>query len=178
MTVIWFGNMQNSHEWIDGIIKRLFAAEDRYIGRMVSDLNKENSSLKKTHFQGFMHMGKKFIPPEYMSNRQWIARHPLPTLHIRLTDEAGKLTTHLSKVDLDKSQIRQVLFLLLHQCNTLQEIRDVLPECIIPMVPELAKFSRYIEDQFYMVRNDKSFMSQYLRVLPKIELYSMSRLIY
>lgn len=169
--------MLNSYQWIDAIIPKLFEAEDRYQDRLISDLNKANSEIKGKRFLGFMHMGTAFVPKD-LRNQLRMNRQPLPTLDFTLINRTEELVKHFTRTQLDKSQIRQLLFKLLCQCNNLQEIRDVLPDCLLPLVPEVAGLSREHQDPLYMVRSDKYFMREYERILPKIEFYAMSRMIY
>lgn len=170
--------MQNSNAWIERIIPKLFEAEDRYLGVMVTELNKANSEIKRQSFQGFMHMGKKFIPPEFLWNKAMIARRPVPPLHFSLMDQSAEFIRHQTRVDLDKSQIRQILFQQLHQCNDLQEIRDSLPDCLVSLIPELQQVNRYVQDPLWLVRSNPHAVAQYNKILPKIEFYTMSRMIY
>ena len=92
--------------------------------------------------------------------------------------EASEFLSDVKKVELDKEQIKQVLFKLLYQANTLQEIRDSLPECLVPLVPEIAKLSRQTDDPTWFIRNDERALKQYKKMLPKIEMYAVSRMIY
>jgi len=170
--------MTNSHQWIDALIPKLFEAEDRYLGGMISELNRQNSEVKKQRFNGFIYMGVKFVPPELRWNLRWIAKQPLPTLDFSLLGSSSEFIVHFNRVDLDKRKIKQALFLLLNQCNTLQEIRDVLPDCLVSLVPEIANMDRFIQDPLYMMRSDKFFMDQFPRILEKIEFYVMSHMIY
>jgi hypothetical protein len=171
--------MQNSYQWVDSIITKLFEAEDNYFDRLIVDLNRMNCEVKKKSFRGFMHMGVRYIPrSERWSVRTGRVPTPLPSLDFSLLDQSDKLTVHFNRVNLDKSQIRQILFELLCHCNTLQEIRDSLPECLVPLVPDVQSLPRFIQNQFYLVQGNKYFMRQYEKVLPKIEYYSTVHLIY
>lgn len=174
--------MTNSHEWIDKIIAKLFEAEDRYSDNLIAELNRQNSEVKKQQFVGFMHMGQRFVLREYRPRFSAARRghrgiHALPTLAFSLLEPASHFMKYQTRVDLDKSQIKQLLFGLLHQCNTLQEIRDTLPECLVPLVPEVAGLSRFIQDPCFLIRNDRFVMADYERIISKIEFYAMSHLI-
>jgi len=172
--------MLNSSEWIDAIIKRLFSAEDRRLDGVVEELNRKNSALKGKQLFGFMHMGQRYVPSCYKAQQIALARsrQPLPTLSFELQAEARNLVSDFNKIDLDKSQIQQLLFKLLYQANTLQQIRDALPECLSPLVPEVSKLRRQTDDPTWFIRNDARALKQYKKLLPKIEMYAMSRMIY
>lgn len=170
--------MKNAHEWIDAICNRLFQAENRRINQIVEDLNKKNSEIKKKQLFGFVHLGEKYIPESCKAQAIALRKQPMPSLAFELINEACSFTTDIKKVELDKDQIRQVLYKLLYQANSLQEIRDSLPECLVPLVPEVAKLSRYIQDPTWLIRNDDRALRQYHKMLPKIEMYAMTRMIY
>jgi len=172
--------MQNSHQWIDAIVTKLFAPESRRIDKMIEDLNRRNSEIKKKVLFGFMHLGTRYIPESCKTQvaanrRQQLA---MPTLAFELNDKASVFISDVNKVNLDKDQIRQLLFKLLYPTQSLQEIRDALPDCLIPLVPEISGLSRQIDDPTWFIRNDTRALKQYEKVLPKIELYAISRLIY
>lgn len=171
--------MLNSHEWIDKISDALFAPEERRINLMIEELNQKNSAIKRKQLHGFMHLGERYVPEscklQVTANRQ--QRIPMPTLAFELGDEASVFISDVKKIKLDKSQIRQVLFKLLHQVNSLQELRDALPEALVPLVPEIAQLSRCSET-INLIRNDWRALRDYEKILPKIEMYAMTRLIY
>lgn len=170
--------MENSRDWIQLILDKLFAAESRRLDARISELNQRNSEIKKKVLYGFMHMGKRYIPKEYRAQAAAMARQPMPTLAFELISEANAFQTELNRIKLDRDQIGQVLFKLLYQCTTLQEVRDSLPDCVANMVPDLAKLNRYMRDPTWIIRNDDRAIRQYNKMLPKIEMYAMSHLLY
>ena len=170
--------MWNSHQWIDAIMARLFAPEDRRIGKLVASLNQQNSELKGKPLHGFMHMGKRYIAPEYMNMQKALARQPLPTLAFTLLNQANDFDSEVKKLALDRDQIKQVLFQLIHQVNDLQELRDALPECLVHLVPEVKDLKRKINDPTWLIRSNKFAMKAYEKTLPKIEMYSVMGMMY
>lgn len=171
--------MQNSYQWIDAVMVKLFAAEDRRIDAMVTELNRQNSEIKKKPLFGFIHLGERYIPESCkMQAAAALRRQPMPTLAFELLPQASNFTNDIAKLKQDKDQIKQVLFKQLYQANNLQEVRDSLPDCVAALVPEIAKLNRFIEDPTWLNRNDWRAIRDYERALPKIEMYAMSRLIY
>lgn len=77
----------------------------------------------------------------------------------------------------DRDQIRQMLFLMLRTISTERELRNVLPECLVSMIDGLNKHPRMDPDG-YTLRGSLRGMAQYQKLLPKIEIYSVSRLLY
>ena len=172
--------MLNSHEWIDRITVRLFAAEGRRINTMIEELNRKNSEIKRKVLHGFVHMGERYIPESYRSqasiNRQ--QKITLPTLAFELLPEVSTFMADLNKIKVDQDQIKQTLFKLIYQANNLQELRDALPDVIVPLLPELVGINRCIQDSTYLIKSDWRAIRDYEKVLPKIELYAMAHLIY
>lgn len=172
--------MKNSYEWIDKISAALFAAEDRRLNKRVEELNQKNSEIKKKVLFGFMHMGERFIPESCKAQSAANRRQNmvLPTLAFELLPEAADFMSDVAKVKSDKAQIKQVLFKLLYQVTNLQELRDCLPEVLVPLVPEVSGLSRHMQDPTYLIRSDWRAVRDYEKTLPKIEMYAMTRLIY
>ena len=172
--------MLNSHEWIDRIIAKLFAAEGRRINTIIEELNRKNSEIKRKVLPGFIHMGKRYIPESYKNqvsiNRQ--QKITLPTLAFELLSEASTFIADYNKIKIDQDLIKQTLFKLIYQANNLQELRDALPDVIVFLLPEFVGINRCIQDPTYLIRNDWRAIRDYEKVLPKIELYAMAHLIY
>lgn len=166
--------MKNSKEWVDLLSNALFVAENRRIGGIITELTKQNNVQKKVDAIGFRHVGETFAIP----GMKRASKTPLPTLSFVLTNQGNDLLKERRALELDKSLISQVLFKQLYQCNDLQEVRDSLPDCLIALIPELAKIPRKITDPLWINRNDERAMAQYRKILPKIEMYSVGQLLY
>ena len=166
--------MNNSKDWVNLLTKALFLAETRRIGVIVTELTQQNNAEKKTNSVGFRHIGETFVIPRLKRT----SKTPLPTLSFTLTNEGNDLLKERRALDLDKSLISQVLYKQLYQCNNLQEVRDSLPDCLVALIPELAKIPRQMTDPLWINRNDERAMAQYRKILPKIEMYSVGQLLY
>lgn len=90
------------------------------------------------------------------------------------------MQTHLKDrvaVKLDRDQIRQILHKLLDVCLHMEHVRDALPECLVSLVPDLAKMPRKLpQERFLQV--DARLKRQFLMLLPKMEMYAVSRFLY
>lgn len=170
--------MQNSYQWIDAIMEKLFAAEARRIDKMITELNRQNSEIKKKPLFGFMHLGQRYVPYHCKATAAALRRQPMPSLAFELLPEASRFINDVTKLEQDKDQIKQVLFKLLYQANNLQEVRNSIPDCVAALVPEISKLERTIVDPTWLIRNDERALKQYHKMLPKIEMYAMSRMIY
>lgn len=174
--------MNNSHEWINVIMSRLFEPEQRRVDRMVEQLTDRNSAIKGIHTMGFMHLGVVYIAKQHEQMYKMTAKNlkgmTTPPLAFELLADVGKFIADVTKLELDKAQIKQVLFKLVSNTNNKQELRDSLPECIIAFMPELKDLDRMMEDCTVFIRSDWRAVRDYERMLPKIEMYAVTRLIY
>ena len=72
-----------------------------------------------------------------------------------------------------------MVFRLVQGCTTRQDIRDVLPECLVAQDKDmgLQTFER-TRPPAYTLDNDKRAMKQYEKILPIIEYYSGTHLLF
>jgi hypothetical protein len=80
-------------------------------------------------------------------------------------------------VDDNRAYVQQSLVNLFDPCESLQDMRDTLPECLVGCVPRLQQISREKEPAFTIKDNPRA-MRQYLKVLPLMESYAAARLIF
>lgn len=173
----------DSHKWLDKIVAILFEPETRRLDRLVSVINAKNAEYKGKACYGFMHMGEVYVPSEHVQSFRAVhgrrgASNTVPTLAIQLMDEARDFMSEVNKIKLDKDQIRQILFKLIYQANTLQELRDAIPDCVAALLPELKDKHRFMPEPTYLHPGDDRIAREYERMLPKMELYAMTRLLY
>jgi hypothetical protein len=172
--------MKNSAEWIDRIVSILFSAEDRRINAAVSELNRRNGVIKNKPTHGFMHMGNTFVPED--SKQQFAmmkrARQVVPVLALELMQEGNDLITDMRKSSLERDQIKQMLYKLLKDATCLQEIRDSLPDSVVALIPELKRIPRSNPDQTWLIRNDERALKQHQKMLPIMEMYAVSQMIF
>ncbi|MFA7188480.1 MAG: hypothetical protein WC117_00160 [Sphaerochaetaceae bacterium] len=157
---------------VQQITGKLFEAEFRRLAQIVKTLDTHNRELSKLTTRGFMFKGKNYIP-----EGSQIVAMPLPSLTFQLWNQGDAYLKDMDSVLLDKATIEQMLTRLLFHCGTTQEIRDTLPECLIPLVPALASVPRVYAQGFWAPK-DEMFKRQYEKILPKIEFYSATRLLY
>lgn len=167
----------NTGRWLNAIMAKLFEAEDRRLDRIVSDLNRKNCEARGRAAAGFFHQGIRFIPLDQKQAARANAKQPLVTLVPDLTAQAESLILDFKQTDDDKTQIRQLFVRLLDPCMTTQEIRDALPECVIPLVPELEQMPRRFAIG-WSIHGDPRALRQYTKLISKIEMYAVSRMLY
>ena len=85
---------------------------------------------------------------------------------------------HFQKlVATEKQFITQILFKLVQTCNSVQEMRDALPECLVIFEPYMAKLTR-TRKPAWTIEHVERDMKQYLKLMPKIESYCAMRYLY
>lgn len=163
----------------DAIIKKLFEPEERRIQGIVDELFLANKAIKKQdQIYGFMHMGKRYLPTQFLAVKSAMHKQLLPSLAFELLEQANAFQADVSKVEADKAQIRQAIVLLIEQTNGGQELRDALPDCIVNLFPQLAQIRRLIQDFTWLIRSNPYAIASVEKALPKMEFYAATHLIY
>lgn len=168
---------ENLHVVIDTICANLFGSEDRRIQNWVDKLCKENRVRynNRTDFEGFLHEGIFYRP-------SWFPKGLPDTeaLHPELYEEMHKLVVSKAEIDEDRAFIKQILFKLLYPCEQYQDFRDALPECLIAIIPQNVSWARLprIREPAYTIAGDTRALRQFDKMLPKIELYLATKLLF
>lgn len=159
------------HDAISGIIEKLFQAEKRRLQNGIDRLVEQHQEITNDARTGFMYNGVYFRH----SNTKTIER--LPMLAWSLNDAMSAHLKDESAVMLDCQQIRQTLFKLMSVAKTDQQLRDVLPDCIVSLVPELDKIPRQDPVEL-LIAHDSRLMRQYSKMLPKMQIYTVGNILY
>jgi len=165
--------MNNSYEYIRHIDDVLFTAEKRRLEVAMVSLHESNQRIRATRSDGFVYQGDFYVPLGTPNgNRTIIQLDPtlIPEMDYHLSDR--------KTVELDQKRIGQILFKLLHPCQTLQHIRDTLPECLTDTLPHgMAQLER-MDQPGWTIAGDARSLRQFADVEPKIQFYSAARLLY
>jgi hypothetical protein len=160
------------------IDETLFVAEERRLKAAIDALVVANNEVQGQALMGFFYNGDYYIhsKPVFTGQASTLTR-VRSTLHMSLNNQ---MQTHLKDrvaVKLDRDQIRQILHKLLDVCLHMEHVRDALPECLVSLVPDLAKMPRKLpQERFLQV--DARLKRQFLMLLPKMEMYAVSRFLY
>lgn len=163
----------NLHKFLDALVSRLFAAEERRLDKAVESLDQRNREIGRHKTQGFLLQGKLFR----QKSATLIATTGIKPLAYELTEDGNKFLRDRNNIDQDRQIIKQILYKLVEPCQNGQEIRDTLPECLVSLVPELSRMERRFAKGFFAPK-DERFQRQYEAILPKIESYSATCLLY
>lgn len=160
---------------IDAICRSLFEAENRRIQNWIDKLTRANQTIRNNRtLEGFLHEGVYYRP-------SWLGRGIWPhgPLHDDLVEEARIFVADRENVLRDQQFIRQILFTLLYPCNTDQDARDTLPECLMPIIGPMG-FNIYsrTREPAWSIQGNARAIRQYEKILPKIEEYAAARMIF
>lgn len=170
--------IENLADIIASIASSLMAAEYRRLEKALLAIAQENRRALRIGpgaALSFLHSGVRYNPAgEKIISRLGDGRAPL---HPELEPMMQEYIQDKKVIDADIKMIQQNLFKLLYQCCNLQELRDVLPECIVALHPKLKAMPRHCNPLF-LIRDDPRAMRQWEAIFPKIEFYSATHLMY
>lgn len=161
--------------WLDLVnylCKNLFEAEERRIKAVTVDLIQQNSEAHNTQLDAFFF---RSVIYRYPGAR---GRPTSRSLHVSLYGTMEKCLEDMDRVQADQAEVQQMLFRLMQPCTTQQEIRDALPDCLTEMLPEWGKKLERRYEEAWSITTDPRAWEQYQKAKPKIEMYSVTRLLY
>lgn len=160
-------------------IEALFEAEDRRLKKIKDKLVEDNNKLNDTDHICFVFNGDYYVHSGMLFHPAYAPSVSSPTvcLHLSLTDRMQDYLTDKKTVTADRHQIAQILYRILRTLDSLQQYRNAMPECIVSLVPALSSLQRTVPQLEYF-NGDERLIRQYNNLLPKIEMYSVTRFIY
>lgn len=157
------------------VVNDIMDAEYKHIQRQVDELVDKNKELLGPGTDdGFIYM------------EQWYARtgmvgRPNQGLHPDLYSTMQRIAAFTKVLDDDKKIITQVLGKLVVACDTLEEMRNELPECVISLHPPMWRNS-YTQIPYprtrtaaQSIQNNPRELRQYEKILTKIGAYCAMR---
>lgn len=154
------------------LIEKLFEPDKRRLAKTLAELVLQNKHLTGTLVDGFRYNGMWF----FSCNAGKLGK--LSIVADTLEVEVDRYLQDKKLVDQDQDLIKQVLVRLLFDCKTEEHCRNALPECLIPLVaPRLNAYPRN-DEPGYTLRDDQRSYRQFLKALPKMEMYSALGLFY
>lgn len=160
------------------LVGHLFRAEYRRLSKRLDELNAQNCALIGRAVPGFVYQGVTYVPYGMReAARVFNKNDALPTLHMTLNSAVQEMVLDWRQIDLDRDLIRQTIVGLVSTARSLQDFRDCLPDCMVPYHESIKHLPRY-NSQEHIVQFTERRHRQYLKILPKIEMYCVSRLLY
>lgn len=163
------------HQLLQEITAFLFTQESRRLENWIKRLVKQNAlAYANPDIQAFIYDGAVYKPADLKLPNQALKRRGL---HPSLTDEMAAYKLDAKVLDDDRSFISQALKRLLDPCQSFQDVRDALPNCLADAL-SCTQGLRRQADEAFTIRDDERAMRQYRKILPRIELYAATRMIY
>lgn len=166
----------NTTTLIDQLTTTLFKHESEHADKLLNELIDANNRLKGIVSVGILLQGKKFVPTQY-GKLTALQAVKIPSLHFTLMECGNDFLREVNQSEIDKAQIKQILFKILQPCSNIQDVRDALPECIVNNHAPLLAMQR-TREEVYTIKDDVRAMKQWKDLLPKISLFAMSKFIY
>lgn len=157
------------------VVKLLFEGEIRRLDCLMEELVQSNDRLLTVQpSAGFMFLGKFYKRSTAKVAPMHGERH---MLHPTLLEPMQEYLQATSKFMMDAHKINQMCYRLVKNLSTSQDIRDALPECLIGLSDEAMQLPRTREAAFTIIGDERA-TRQYEAVLPLIEFYAATRLLF
>lgn len=163
--------MMPTYMLISNIQDKLFKAEKDRIHKLKIELHNKNDAAIGTRSHGFIYRGERFYV--YRASQ----RVALPSIVFALNKEATSFYNEYSTQVREEERTRQLLVQLFNGCITTQDFRDALPETLVVLVPEFKELPRHKEPAWTIQDNPRA-LREYNKLLPRIEMYSVTSMIY
>jgi hypothetical protein len=163
-------------KFIDGMLAQMFAAENRRLQTAIDRMVERQEEIAPSHgVLAFMYKGTVYRSARAFAIPQ--NRH-YPTLHLTLWSDMDDHLADRTYIDRDRQSIQQMLYKCLNGYTDTQDFRNRLPEVLISYLNERDRQTpRTVPFEEAACLNDRD-LKMYQRILPRIELYAISRMIY
>jgi hypothetical protein len=159
--------------WTDQIINMLFAAERRRLQNWVDKICVANQEATGGEpLAGYIYQGQWYRHSSIGQGK--FTKTPLSA---SLSGEMNSFLSDKRITDMEEQLLKQGVFSVLRTCCDLQDLRDALPDCLVDCFPELSKFPRNREVAYTLASEDRP-LRQFNKILPKLEVYAATRLIF
>ncbi|QDH83947.1 hypothetical protein Axy10_046 [Achromobacter phage vB_AxyP_19-32_Axy10] len=157
------------------LVKELFKAELRRLDGLLEEIALANDRIKGIPFTaGFLFNGEFY---KRNTARNTPGRGEKVDLDYSLTDQMLSFCKETALLLNDIQMINQMVFRLVKGCETNQDVRDALPECLAGFSEAMRALPR-TREAGYTLEGDERAQRQYAKILPRMEFYSVMGLIY
>ena len=157
------------------LLNNLFIGESKRLANEFNDIHEEHRKLYSLKEDGFLWDGKFYLPKEL--TRMVSSKQTRKVLHISLWETFRNHLKDQEKVNTDRTMFRQIINNLLDNTNSIQDIRDSLPECFIKFTPnEIRSLKRINKSGFLLtdLRHKKQFEFYY----EDMQFYALTSMVY
>lgn len=150
----------------------LMSPEKRRLEKNVDRLVNLHMKETGTTTPGFIYAGRVFRRSDFLRGKLGFS-----SLATSLEHEAERHLEDERSIEEQMQQITQSLGPALRPCVTLQDIRDVLPDCIGALFSNLERLTRTREPGWTLEPGSRAHR-QFHKILPLIEAQAAARLLY
>lgn len=149
--------------------------------KRMDNLIEENLSLHGHFRSESINMRLSFRGTEYRHSQRFGImlggpRANIPTTHPSIHDDVGRTVREINQLREDSARIKQMLVTLLYSSTgDMQNMRDILPDCLAQYFPAEYRVRMYPQQLEFRLKPFQ--LDQYNKLLPLIEMYSVSKLL-
>jgi hypothetical protein len=160
-----------TYKFLSQFLEKLFEPEGRRLQQALDRIIDQNEELAPTGGKlGIWYGGERFV-----HSRAQAHFNTVPPLAWALNDQMDAWLKDKATIKQDRELIQQTLFKCVYGWNDRQDFRNRLPDCLIPLLGSNLARTVPFEEAVCLNPRDKR---QFEKILPKIELYATTRLIY
>lgn len=159
------------------IVKHLFLSELKRLDDQLVNINKQNEECHNLYgLAGFQYLGEFYR----IKNASSAPTHgERVALHASLYPMMQGYLERSSRLLSECTKVNQMVFRLVVGCINRQDVRDALPECLVAQDKDmgLSSYER-TRPAAYTLESDHRAMRQYEKVLPLMEYYAGTQMLY
>lgn len=163
--------MSRHIDWLNFLLDKLFEPEDKQYVAQVNSLIEKNNEYLKLVSSGFNYCGKNY---GYDGSVTFKA-HSLVT---PLMPEMARIAALRKIVNFDRALIIQVFSKVLEPCESVQDARDVLPECLVSLDTAMVRDFKRTREPAWNIKDDPRALRQFQKTLTKVESYCAMKFLY
>lgn len=156
---------------IKWLVKKLLHPDREMTRKQIDELVDNNNLILGTVNPGFSYQGSWFEKGgRIVPNLGWE-----PALHERLHSQANGVADRWKRLEADVGHIEQVFRQLTERCQTWQDFRDALPDCVIQFESNLRAMERTRHESYFQGKATSRF--SYEMLLPRLHTYAAMHLL-
>jgi hypothetical protein len=159
-----------------GVLKaKLAEPEKRRLDKILQDLNQRNRYMTQVQHDGFLYGGAHELP-RYRSNNLPL-KGQLKGLSPELFDEMEALIADRHQSELNLSFSTQVIFAIIKNCETLEDIRNALPDHLWILYGHPQHIDR-TREELWTIRDNPTLLRQYQQFEQIMAIFMVGRMMY
>jgi hypothetical protein len=163
-----------TYKWLTQFMDRVFEPESRRMQQALDRIVEMHEEILPPEQRGWLCF--RYGGDVFAHSRTITVNKAAANLAWALNDQMDKWLKETRELRLDKDQIQQTLFKCLHGWNDRQDFRNRMPECLVTVTgSNLERTVPFEEATCHLTPRDRR---QFEKILPKIQLYATTRLIY